>query len=143
MIERKVPRDMSSYESKLLGPLTTRQVVCLVPGAIVAILAYLAFDDSLGESALLVSTILALPFGLCGLYKPFDIPFERFAKTAFYSIISSFIKKKYKSENTCNVWFDTKESATHHESKRKTKNKKKGEAEPTIQTDGDTSPQKA
>lgn len=130
MIEKNVPRDMSKYEAKLIGPFTTRHVVCLVPGAIVAVLAFFALKGVLGDAALLVSTVLALPFGLCGMYKPYGIPFERYAKTVFYSVVLSPTKKKYKSENTYSAWFDVKEPEDANKGKQKAKNKKKGEVEP-------------
>lgn len=136
MIEKNVPRDMSKYEAKLIGPLTTRHVVCLVPGAIVAVLAFFAFKGVLGDAALLISTILAVPFGLCGLYKPYGIPFEKYAKTVFCSVVLSPTKKKYKTENTCSAWFDMKEPEETQKGRHKAKNKKKGAVEPTVKADG-------
>ena len=98
MIERNIPRDIAKYETKLLGPFTTRQIVCMVPGFGLAIGAYFLFKDSLGELALFVSVCLAIPFLLAGWWKPYGIPFEKYFINVFIRNFLSPTKRKYKTE---------------------------------------------
>lgn len=99
MIERPIPRDIQSYEPKLIGPFTTRQVICGIPGFGLAIGAYFLLRGAIGDAALLVSLLIAAPFMLCGWYKPYGIPFDKYAKTVFVSMLLAPNKRKYKTEN--------------------------------------------
>lgn len=124
MIVRTIPRDISKYSVAQIGPLTTRQFVGLALGAAVAIPSYFLFKGLLGDSALLLSTVLALPFLLCGFYKPYDIPFEKYAKSVFVSVFISPTKKKYGSENMYHaVFFDESDTAHNKNAKKKRKAK--------------------
>ena len=124
LIVRTIPRDISKYDAAQIGPLTTRQFIGLVLGAVVAIPSYFLFRSALGESALLLSTVLALPFLLCGFYKPYDIPFERYARSVFASVLLSPTKKKYGSENTYHaIFFDETDTTNNKKTKKKRKTK--------------------
>lgn len=124
MIVRTIPRDISKYNVAQIGPLTTRQLVGLALGAALAVPSYFLFRGLLGDSALLISTALALPFLLCGFYKPYDIPFEKYAKSVFVSVFLSPTKKKYGSENVYHsLFFDESDAAHNKNAKKKRKAK--------------------
>ena len=50
MIEAKMPKDIRVYETKLVGPLTARNTVCLVIAGVVAYLTYNICCGMLGMS---------------------------------------------------------------------------------------------
>lgn len=50
MIEAKMPKDIRVYETKLVGPLTARNTVCLVIAGVVAYLTYSIWCGILGMS---------------------------------------------------------------------------------------------
>ena len=102
MIEIEIPKDIRKYESKLIGPFTTRQAVCFVGGAVIAVPVFNicrqmgAFD--LGS---LLAICIFLPFILCGWVKVYGMTFEQFFQTFLYSEYLAPKKRKYITEN---IW---------------------------------------
>lgn len=102
MIEIEIPKDIRKYESKLIGPFTTRQAVCFVGGAVIAVPVFNicrqmgAFD--LGS---LLAICIFLPFILCGWVKVYGMTFEQFFQTFLYSEYLAPKKRKYQTEN---IW---------------------------------------
>ena len=84
MIEIEIPQDISKYESKLIGPFTTRQTICVVGLAVGCISSFFAVSS---------------PFALIGWYKPYGMHFEKFAKSVFVSLILAPAKRLYKIDN--------------------------------------------
>ena len=73
-IEREVPKDISRYESKLIGPLTTRQVICGIPGFGLAVGCYFLLQPYISNDVnFFIDMIVALPFLVCGWIKPYGI----------------------------------------------------------------------
>lgn len=107
MIERNIPKDITKYEAKLIGPFTTRQVVCYIPGIIIAIGVNLVLYKVIGDLSLLVSIILATPFFLCGSWKPYGIPLEKFAKKIIVGALIAPSKRKYKTDDPFSSYFPT------------------------------------
>ena len=99
MIEKKVPRDIAKYEAKLIGPLTTRQVLFGLAGILAGLGAFFLTKDRLGDAALFLAIVAAAPFMLCGFYKPYNQPFEKFAASVITTIFIAPSVRKYKSEN--------------------------------------------
>lgn len=67
MIEIEIPQDISKYESKLIGPFTTRQTICVVGLAVGCISSFFAVSSAFGEDTplrLLVPMIIAIPLPL-------------------------------------------------------------------------------
>lgn len=100
MIERKIPRDISKYETKLMLGLTTRQVVLGAPGVALAVGVFFLTKDSLGSSALFIAMIAALPFLLFAAFKPLGMPLEVFIKTSMLPLLLAPANRRYKTENT-------------------------------------------
>lgn len=100
MIEMPIPNDIRKYESKFLGPFTLRQFVCGIPtlAIFLLVLIFVPIEDTFTK--MLIATIPALPFILCGFIKIQGLPFEKFARTVFVSQILAPVKRVYKTDNT-------------------------------------------
>ena len=104
MIEIEIPKDVRDYETKLLGPFTTRQLICAVCMAVLCILTYKGASSILGEESSLkifFPIVVAIPFGLIGWVKPYGMKFEKFAKSVFVSMFLSPAKRVYKIKERC------------------------------------------
>lgn len=81
MINAEIPKNIEEFEPKIAGPFTWRQLVCvalmIVP---VGGLAYILNIYFIPKLTIPVCAFVALPFLLCGWWKPFDLglPFEKF-----------------------------------------------------------------
>ena len=100
MIEIKIPKEVTKYEAKLIGPFTSRQCVALVIFVPLAVLTYNISRTYLGESiAPYLCCLVAAPGALFGWVKPYGLKFEEFAKSV---VINGFVaptKRKHISEN--------------------------------------------
>ena len=118
MIDRKIPRDISKYQAKLMFGLTTRQVVLFVPGAALGLGTYFLTKAYIGSSAMLAALVMALPFFLFAAYKPLGLPLEKFIKSALLPMFLSPANRRFKSENTYAAVF---KSDTATQKKKQTK----------------------
>ena len=79
MIEREILKDTGQYEPKLILGMTTRQCVSLIIGAVIAVPAGIIMNKYLFSTySIPLAGLLAVPFFLCGWYKPYGIPMEKF-----------------------------------------------------------------
>lgn len=78
-LEIQIPKEITKYEAKLIGPLTARQTVWSVIGAVAAILAKNACDFIAPEWSIIACVFAALPFALIGFVKVYEMPFEKYA----------------------------------------------------------------
>ncbi len=100
MIELEVPKDIRRYEAKLFGPFTTRQLICFIIAAVVAFLMYGILGKFIPQDiCFFVIIVIDLPALLCGWVKPYGMPFEQFAQTAFTTTFVSPAARKYVTEN--------------------------------------------
>lgn len=100
MIERKIPRDISKYETKLMLGFTTRQLVIGAPGIALAIGVYALLKDEIGSTALLLALLTAMPFLAFAAFKPLGMNLETFIKTAMLPMFLAPANRRYKTENT-------------------------------------------
>lgn len=122
MIELEVPKDIRKYEAKLFGPFTTRQLICFVIAVAVAFIVYKFVGAFIPQDILFfVIIIIDLPVLLCGWLKPYGMPFEKFAKTAFTTTFVSPAVRKYVTENI----YENKYKADKIAEMNRKKNKKK------------------
>ena len=122
MIELEVPKDIRKYEAKLFGPFTTRQLICFVIACGIAFLSYNFLKELMPQDILVVLIIVIdLPVLLCGWFKPYGMPFEKFAKVAFTTTFVSPAIRKYVTENA----FSDKETQDKLAETNKQKNAKK------------------
>lgn len=99
MVKRNIPRDINQYKAKQIGPFTTRQIICLIPAAGLALGAYFGLRNIIGDASLLVAIVLALPFLLCGFVTLYNVPFEKFALQVIRTVILAPTTRRYKTEN--------------------------------------------
>ena len=63
MIEVEINQDIRDYKTKLIGPFTTRQVICLVLGGGTVIGAYNLLQPFMtSDTTMIACMILAIPF---------------------------------------------------------------------------------
>lgn len=122
-IEIEIPKDITKYESKLIGPFTTRQTLCLVPAVALAVLVFVGLKSYVSQTLLIgLLMVCVAPFLLFGWYKPYGLPLEKFLKTAFISNVLAPKARKYKTENTIIVEDD--EEISENNKNKQNKNKK-------------------
>ena len=128
-IEKEIPKDIRQYEPKLIGPFTTRQVLCLIPALGLGVALFVILKNVFStDIRLFIITFVAIPFFLLGWYKPYNMPFEKFVRTVFISTILSPLYRKYKTER-----IDTEASSEDQKSKKKKSWKKKKITDPKMQ----------
>lgn len=120
MIEIEVNQDIREYKTKLIGPFTTRQVICLILGGTTVIGAYNLLQPYLtSDTTTFVCMILAVPFILMsGIFEPHGMKMEDFLRASFVSLVLSPTVRKYELENSYN-------KQLMEERKKKKKKKKK------------------
>ncbi|MEQ2943592.1 PrgI family protein [Anaerostipes hadrus] len=121
MIEIEVNQDIREYKTKLIGPFTTRQVICLILGGTTVIGAYNLLQPYLtSDTTTFVCMILAVPFILMsGIFEPHGMKMEDFLKASFVSLVLSPTVRKYELENSYN-----KQLMEERKKKKKKKRKK-------------------
>lgn len=121
-IEREIPKDISKYEAKLIGPFTTRQVVCGVPGIGLALGSYFLLRPYISEDmCFFIALLVSLPLLLCAVAKPYGIPFEKYISIIFVSQVLAPKYRKYVTENT---YKELEEIKTNNKKKKKKEKKK-------------------
>lgn len=121
MIEIEVNQDIREYKTKLIGPFTTRQVICLILGGTTVIGAFNLLQPYLtSDTTTFVCMILAVPFILMsGIFEPHGMKMEDFLKASFVSLVLSPTVRKYELENSYN-----KQLMEERKKKKKKKRKK-------------------
>jgi hypothetical protein len=124
MIERSIPRDISKYETKQVLGLTTRQLCLFAPGAVIGIVLFVSLKDIIGDSAMFVGILAALPFVLFATLKPLGLPLEKYIATALLPMLLSPAVRKYVTANTYDKHLN------HVQKNTERKNKKYKSADP-------------
>lgn len=95
MVEVPIPKDITKFKPTLIGPFTTRQVVC---GCLAATVDYLIFKIiSISNISITLDTLIgievlfAAPILAFSIIFPYDMPLEKFLKNVF---LLSFIAPK-------------------------------------------------
>lgn len=127
MIEIKIPKEINKYEAKLISVFTTRQTVCVAITCVLCILTYNILKPIDTNIASFACFAVAVPFVLCGWYKPYGMHFEQFFKTVLFSAFLAPAKRKYKIKNYYEI-FGTSASETDQKKTRKKKYKKSNKA---------------
>lgn len=103
-IELDIPKDIMTYETKLIGPLSLRQLVCGVPMVVIMGASTLFLSKIISSDvAIFAGLVCALPFMLCGWVKIQGLPFEKFAMSTAKSMFLAPAKRKYVIKNTFEV----------------------------------------
>ncbi len=131
MIEREIVKDIKSYEPKFIGPFSLRQTVCVALGAAASFPVFFLLNKIfITEFSLLVASVIIAPFLICGWYKPYDIPFEKFVYRYLKTTLMTPSKRKYKTNNYYEKLYidelkDKKESLTKSEIRKRQKEEKR------------------
>lgn len=105
MMEIPVPKDIREYEPTLIGPFTTRHIICI--GVMIALVygVYL-LEKAFGVADPMefpIFLIFAIPPFLVGWFKPYGMHFEVFAQRAFRDNFIAPSKRPYRVEN---MWYN-------------------------------------
>ncbi len=100
MIEVSINKDIQAFEPKLIGPFTTRQLICVIISAVLAILGYNTLGTFLPQDLrIVVCFVFAAPSILVGWAKPLGMKFEHFAKVIVLTYLLAPNVRKYKTVN--------------------------------------------
>ena len=101
MIKIPVPKEIRQYETKLLGPFSARQTVCLAIGAVLSIGLLLLQKYLFGTEPTDGMGPCVLVIGVCMLFtaKFYGLKFEEYIVTYIYDNFLSPPKRKYETEN--------------------------------------------
>lgn len=104
MIEIEINEDVRKYKTKLIGPFTTRQVICLILGSItiVGIAQYLK-PILTSDLTTFICMVVAVPFMAVGWIEPYGMKMEDFARTAFISLALAPSIRKFEHTNSYNA----------------------------------------
>lgn len=121
-IERNIHKDISKYESKLIGPFTTRNIVFGGPGLILGVGSFILLNGYVSEDIrYIIAFALAIPLLLLAIAKPYGIPLEKYIAIVFVSQVLSPKHRKYITENTYKNLFIAEESIKEKDKKKKKK----------------------
>ena len=128
MIEIKIPKEVTKFEPKLIGPFTVRQsVVLLIIVPIISVI-YMQLSKQLDSA---ICAYLCVPIAaigaLFGWIKPYGLPFEKYLSSVFIGSVLAPAVRVYKTENYYDIL--SKQAMTPEKSKEKTKRVKKGKGE--------------
>lgn len=101
MIEREILKDIRQYEMKIVGAFTLRNLVCFILTCVTAIPTFfiLRHFNIIIDFCLFASMITGGPFLLCGWWKPYGVPFEKFALNYIQTLVMCPSFRKYKTNN--------------------------------------------
>lgn len=91
MIETKMPKDIRTYKTKLIGPFTMRQIICVAVMTVVDITLYALVIQpfQLSTEFIIYGLILVdVPIGAFGWIEPQGLPLEKYLKNV---LLRSFI----------------------------------------------------
>lgn len=127
MIEAKMPKDIRVYETKLIGPLTLRQTICLCLAIFVDIILYVTVIKPFHVNIRLVVYLIMfadVPI-FAFTYKPMGMALEKYLKNV--TLRSFMAPKTRKAKNV--IYKINKSSLTEKQKKLKAKKEKKLVAE--------------
>ena len=82
MLSVAVHKNIDEYQPKIIGKLTTRTLLSIIGAVGMSVLAglYLYFVLGLnpGDNMIVIYAV-SLPFWCCGFFRPYGMPFEKFA----------------------------------------------------------------
>lgn len=102
-IEIKITKELGNYTPKLIGPLTARNIVCVVVAMAAGFVPYKVLATFIPAAT---ARWIFFPFGilawLFGFHKPYgyDMTTEQFIQSVFVNKWLAPQKRKYKCKNT-------------------------------------------
>lgn len=86
MIEVKTPKNILVYKTKVLGPLTSKQLICFVIAGILDFFVYQSILKPLNateEIILYALMLIDVPILAFGYYEPMGLPLEKYLKMVY------------------------------------------------------------
>ena len=125
MITMEMSDDIRKYDTKTIGPFTTRQVVSIGIGLAYSVPIAIVTNLDVGNKVLLVC-LLALPAICCGYVTMDGAPFEVIACRFLYWFLLTPRKRKMKSKNKYRELYEQMETrAENQKLARMTKSQRK------------------
>ena len=116
MIEIEMSKDIRDFEPKIIGPFTTRQLICIGIGAAMG-LPFLLVPLPM-EVRCILAILLASPGVVCGYLKFYGVYAEKFFLHFLLPIYINPQKRIYKTENSYD-YFITPETPPEKNEKKK------------------------
>ena len=126
-VTRKTQKDVGNYESKLVGPFTTRQAVFLGIGAVIDILLGVTMEATGfdGTAIACVCIVIIIPFFLLGTVHPYGMKAEQFLIQYYIYHIAAPRIRKYETETGLDLMDYKPEHPEEETEKKATKKHKK------------------
>lgn len=99
MIETKVPMDVRTYKAKLIGPFTTRQLICVSIAAALDAFLFLVIINPLNipvRLAVFVLVLIDVPI-LSFILEPMGLPMEKYIRNVLIRSLIAPTKRKAKT----------------------------------------------
>lgn len=118
MVEIKIPDDILRYKTTLVGPLTTRQTICVTICAgvnlgVYTLLKLLGIEMNI-EAVVRLGVFLSMPILAFGIAEPYGMPLEKYLKNVF---LLYYIAPKDRPYKTCT--FDKNKERKKHTKQKK------------------------
>lgn len=97
MIETKMPKDIRAYKTKLIGPFTMRQIICVAVMAVVDFILYaLVIQPFQLQAEFIIYGLIFIdvPIGAFGWIEPQGLPLEKYLKDVLLRSFISPVKRK-------------------------------------------------
>lgn len=100
MIEIRVTNEIGGYEPKIIGPFTGRQLLCVVPGAVICyfiiskLAPILTIDACIPFCA--IPAVIGWGIGWC---EPYGMKMEKFIQAIFITRVLAPSIRRYKTKN--------------------------------------------
>lgn len=97
MIETKMPKDIRSYKTKLIGPFTMRQIICVAVMAVVDFILYaLVIQPFQLQAEFIIYGLIFIdvPIGAFGWIEPQGLPLEKYLKDVLLRSFIAPVKRK-------------------------------------------------
>lgn len=101
MVEVRVPKNIMIYESKTIGPFTTKQFVCMIAAVGLDFLLYSFILKPMEVSTEVLFYTIAfadVPILAIGYYKPMGLSLEKYLKMIYNTVILAPSKRLNKLE---------------------------------------------
>ena len=129
MIEVQIPKDVSGYEAPLIGPLTSRQAICVAAAAAVEYIYYNIMNAlNLGldmNSVICIGVLLAAPILYLAIGKPYGMRAEVYIYNYFVPSVIANKTRPYETKIVYDTLLETIEKIESESEDKKTKEKQK------------------
>lgn len=99
MIEIDIPSiDPLQHEPKIFLGMSSRQILCLVPGLIVGVALFVATYQKSMDTAVVLTGLSVAPAVCFGWLKPYNMKFEQYIKLWYFNTFVANQKRIYKTD---------------------------------------------